>query len=504
MEEALELSLRAKDTMIWLSTAEEDRSVPRVQAVAEARGFAVYSWDCVNGFHQLTQGDLRQPADGQCVNVDQALNAAATYTHHRALFVLHDVALLARTSENTPSPDYVMLVRRIKDLRKALRRSDNAVVFLSATPAVPADLEDCVTLVEAALPNQEERAGIVSKWITRNCSNVPCEVDDETSYKLIEAGAGMTSSQIQRGLALTVVKHKGLKPQAVEDMIAEKVAAVKKSEILEFVGVSETLDDVGGLVGLKDYLKKRALAFTRAAEVYGLSKPKGIVLVGPPGVGKSLVARVVAAVLQLPLLAMDVGRIHGSLVGQSEERMRRALALAESQAPAVLELDEFDKAFGGVSGASGDGGTTLRVFGRFLSWMADKTVPVFVVATANNVTCLPPELTRRGRFDECFFVDLPNPDERKAILKVLLRKHGQTRRGLVTEALIKQTQGYSGAELEAAIKDAMFEAFSDSQRPVAARDLRAATAKIVPLADQRREQIEEQRRWGRANARPAS
>lgn len=314
----------------------------------------------------------------------------------------------------------------------------------------------------------------------------------------------MTSRQIQSALAHSLVTRKRLDGGTIEDVLAEKVAAVRKTELLEYVAVTTTLDDVGGLEGLKAFLRARASAFGTAAERYGLPMPKGILILGPPGTGKSLVAKATAHALGMTLLRFDLGRLQASLVGQSEERTRRALAMAESQAPCVTWIDELKKGFAGVSGPAGDSGVTQRQFGSVLNWMQERTAPVFVVATANNIRQLPPEFLRKGRFDEIFFVNLPTPAERRAILNVLLRRYGQRQPGLVTEDLVRRLDRYTGAEIEYVITEAMYEAFADGQRPVTADDLVAATTRVLPLADQMRAEIEELRKWGRANARPAS
>jgi SpoVK/Ycf46/Vps4 family AAA+-type ATPase len=502
VETQLELNVRAKNPLIWLHSVEEDRSVPRVQAVAEKLGYVVFEWDCIHGFAQRTAGQFRQPGDGRCTNVDQALAAVGEYKHQRTLFIFRDFHPLTRRMDQ--AVDYVLLARRVKDLYRTLRQNGNAVVFLASSPATPAELEECLALVEAALPDKDERLAIVTAWIAANARGLPCDLDEAGIHRLISTTAGMTSRQIQSALAMSVVNRKGLTAQAVDDVLAEKVKAVKASEVLECVPLKETLDDVGGLAGLKEWLRKRELSFGPAAVRYGLPMPKGILVLGPPGVGKSLTAKAAANVLHMALLRLDTGKIQASLVGQSEERMRRALALAEVQAPCVLWVDEIEKAFAGVRGPSGDSGVTQRVFGSFLTWMQERNKPVFIFATANNISDLPPEFLRKGRFDEILFVDLPTPEERKAILEVLLRKYGQKHARLITDALVKRLDRYTGAEIESVIIEAMYEAFYDNQRPLTAGDLEAATTRILPLADQMRDEIEALRRWGKANARPAS
>ncbi len=502
METQLELRFRSKTSMIWLATQEEDRTVQRIRAVAEKLGYVVFLWDCISRFIQLSPGKCREPGDGQCANIDRALGAIAAYKHQKAVFILRDVCLLTRRLENLP--EYVVLVRRMKDLNRILKEAGNTVVFPTSSPAMPAELEDCMSLVEAPLPGQEERVTIANTWIASNCAGLPCALGEEGIHRLAAAAARMTSQQLQSALAISVVKRKGITPEAVDDVLAEKVAAVKTSEILEYVPINETLDDVGGLDGFKDYINKRSLAFERLAERYGLPKPRGVLLMGPPGTGKSLLAKITARVLHVPLLRLDLGRIHASLVGESEARMRRALAIAESQAPAVIWIDEVEKAFAGVTGASGDSGVSQRLFGAFLTWTAEKTKPLFIVATANNISQLPPELLRKGRLDEIFFIDLPSPAERRAILQVLLRRHGLPARGLVTDAVVNKLDRYTGAETESVVVEAMYEAFYDNQRAVTAADLEAATAKVLPIADQMRTEIEALRNWGRANARSAS
>ena len=502
MEKMLKLFLNSRSAMLWSSTLEEDRTTVRIQTVGEKLGYTIFEWNCVDGFVQLSRNQVRQPGDGNCTNVDQALRAVGDYKHANSVFIFRDFHLLTNRIERLP--EYISLIRRLKHLYKALKTTGNMVVFMASSPVIPSELKDCMTLVEASLPNADERFAIIRTWIEANCRDIPCDLDEETIHRLVAVTAGMTSRQIQSALAISAVKRKGLGSDSIDDMLTEKVTVVKTTEVLDYIRVEETIDNVGGLAGIKDYMIKRAVAFGTAAVRYGLPTPKGVLFLGPPGVGKSLMAKVIANVLQIPLLRFDIGRVQGSLVGQSEERMRLALALAESQSPCVLWLDEIEKAFGGVSGLSGDSGVLQRQFGYMLNWMQEHDTPVFIVATANNIRRLPPEFLRKGRFDEIFFVDLPTPAERRAIMKVLLRKRGQNLKGLITQALINKLDRYTGAEMEYVITEAMYEAFYDNQRPISAKDLENATAKIVPIADQMRSEIEELRRWGKVNARPAS
>jgi SpoVK/Ycf46/Vps4 family AAA+-type ATPase len=251
-------------------------------------------------------------------------------------------------------------------------------------------------------------------------------------------------------------------------------------------------------------VQKRSLAYSRAARRYGLPLPKGMLLAGVPGTGKSLTAKAIAVLWGMPLLRFDVGRVYGSLVGESEERWRRAVEITESIAPCVLWVDEIEKAFSGVTGSSGDSGVSQRVFGSMLTWLQEKRAPVFVVATANNIQLLPPEMLRKGRFDELFFLDLPTEAERRAILDVLLKKYARRTSSLVTDDLVGRLERFTGAEIEQVIVEALHDAFYDDQREVKTDDLVSAAKHVVPIAEQMRGEIEALRRWGRTQARPAS
>jgi SpoVK/Ycf46/Vps4 family AAA+-type ATPase len=287
-------------------------------------------------------------------------------------------------------------------------------------------------------------------------------------------------------------------------IIGEKKQIIRKSGILEYYEAVEDVEDVGGLEILKDWLKKRQQAFTSKARDFGLPLPKGILLIGIPGTGKSLTAKCVGSMWQMPLLRLDVGKIFAGLVGSSEENIRKVIKTAEAIAPAILWLDELEKGFSGTGSSNmSDGGTTSRVFGTFITWLQEKTSPVFVIATANNVHQLPPELLRKGRFDEIFFCDLPQREERKQIFGIHLKKKNRKPESYDLEKLADATPDFSGAEIETAVVAAMYDSF-DAGEDVTNERLLTSVGDIVPLSVTMREVIESMREWARTRARSAS
>ena len=317
--------------------------------------------------------------------------------------------------------------------------------------------------------------------------------------KLVQEALGLTAAQAQRVFAKAIVATGTLDDRDIDLVTQEKKEIIRESEALEFYAVTETPDDVGGLGVLKEWLRLRERAFTHEARDYGLPAPKGIALIGVPGTGKSLTAKMIGSLWRLPLLRLDVGALFGSLVGESEERVRRALRLAETVAPAILWIDELEKALahGGL-----DSGTSPRVFGTILTWMQEKTAPCFVVATANAIAKLPPEVLRKGRFDEMFFLDLPTLEERKEIFTVHLRKRRRLPQDFDIARLARESEGYVGAELEQAIIDAMYVGFN-AGREFTTDDISGTLRRQVPLSISQRETIGALRNWlreGRAQS----
>jgi SpoVK/Ycf46/Vps4 family AAA+-type ATPase len=282
----------------------------------------------------------------------------------------------------------------------------------------------------------------------------------------------------------------------------EKIQVIKKTGILEFIKSDYSIKDIGGLDNLKNWLLKRNNSWSEQAKRYCIPAPKGVLVTGVPGCGKSLTAKAMSTIWQLPLLKLDFGKVFSGLVGSSEENMRRALATAEAVAPSILWIDEIEKGLSGL-GSNGDSGVSSRIFGQFLTWMQEKESPVFVIATANNISNLPPELLRKGRFDEIFFVDLPTKQERIDIFKIHLLKRNKDITKFDLNLLAEKTNGYSGAEIEQAIISALYDAF-DENREVELNDIIVNIEKSVPLSITMKEKIDWLRNWAKDRAVPAS
>jgi SpoVK/Ycf46/Vps4 family AAA+-type ATPase len=321
----------------------------------------------------------------------------------------------------------------------------------------------------------------------------------------LKAALGLTRDEAEKVYRKARVMAKRLTAEEVDIVLSEKKQLIRRNGILEFMDVDETLDSVGGLEELKHWLKQRSDAFTERAREYGLPQPKGMLILGVPGCGKSLIAKTTSRLWGLPLLRLDLGRVYdGSTVGRSEANLRNALRTAESISPAILFIDEIDKAFaGGVGSADSDGGTSSRIFGTFLTWMQEKTSPVFVMATANRIEKLPSEFLRKGRFDEIFFVDLPNAEERKDIFQIHLQKRRRDIERFDLEQLTKVCDGFSGAEIEQGLVSAMYEAFAQG-REFTQLDIIAAIRATLPLSKTMSEQVTALRDWARQRARPAA
>lgn len=391
-----------------------------------------------------------------------------------------------------------MLVRRLKDTLRIAKSNGHAIILLGCRLKLPPELEHEITHVDFNLPGSTELGTVIDGIVkSAKLKNLP----ETTREAALQSALGLTTTEAENAFALSVVETKSIDPKIVA---REKARTLKKNGLVEVVEATTSLDDIGGLGLLKDWLTRRAGAFSESAKSYGLPAPKGLLIVGIPGTGKSLTAKATAGAFGLPLLRLDMGRVFGGIVGQSEANLRSVIQTAEAIAPCVLWIDEIEKGFSGSkSSGSTDGGTSSRVFGSFLSWMQEKTKAVFVVATANDVSKLPPEFLRKGRFDELFFVDLPDALERAQIWDIVIKRHGRRPTDYDTVVLSRACEQFTGAEIEAVFIDAMHEAFAEGREP-GPKDILAAMTNTVPLANLMDGQISALRHWAKGRAREAA
>ncbi len=489
-EEHLDVYLRARFTLIVLVTAEEERALESIKSVCEQSRRPCLTWDVADGFRGVTNGSGPLP---NAPDPKTALEQMEKW-EGEAVFVLKDFHDFWNPRLCTSS---IAVKRKLKSVAQRFKFTRKSLVVTCPSPSLPEELKDEAVVVDFPPPT----AGALEAVLERlsQLPEVKVNLTPLGREKLIQAALGLTAAQAQRVFSKSIVADKALDDRAIGLVTEGKKQIIRESEALEFYAVTETPDDVGGLGVLKEWLRFRERAFTKEAREYGLPVPKGMALIGIPGTGKSLTAKMIGGLWRLPLLRLDAGSLFGSLVGESEERTRRTLRQAETVAPCVLWVDEIEKAFsfGGL-----DGGTSQRVFGTLLSWMQEKSAPVFVVATANNIASLPPELLRKGRFDEIFFLDLPTLEERTEILQVHLRKRQRFPQDFDVERLAEASEGYTGAELEQAIIDAMFVGFN-AGREFNTADILAAIGRQVPISISSREIIEALRDWlreGRAQS----
>jgi SpoVK/Ycf46/Vps4 family AAA+-type ATPase len=405
------------------------------------------------------------------------------------------------------SPTAPLVVRQIRDLVGPFKAARKTVVLLSSVLKLPPELEKDLTVVDLEMPGEEELAAQLDDTVEQVKDNPRVEVNlgEGGREKIVKALTGLTRSEAENALAKVIVTRSRLDPEDVDLLLAEKEQIIRKSGMLEFYSTPERFGSIGGLENLKVWLRQRGKAFSEAARQFGLPSPKGLLLVGVPGCGKSLSAKAVAAEWHMPLLKFDLGKVFGGLVGQSEENMRRALKMAEAVAPCVLWIDEIEKGLSGVRGQTGDSGTSTRVFGTLLTWMEENTTPVFTISTANDIEGLPPELLRKGRFDEIFFIDLPSPQERANILAIHLTKHHRDYRDFDLAAHVQGTEGFSGAEIEQAVISALYLAFAEGEdTKLADRHLQQAVSSTVPLSQSMAQRISALRTEAKEKWRPAS
>jgi AAA+ superfamily predicted ATPase len=502
----LDVLIRARYPIIYVVSWEEERVEAQLAKIAAARNKKFFVWTYAQGI--LKHGS-EPPARSKCGSGSSAdpLTAIDTVISDAdpAIYLFKDfhpftAEAVACARGNIP------IIRRLRDAAFHLRNSYKTIVIVSPLVKIAPELSKDVTLLEMAPPDVADFDRLLDR-ITNDLKDNPqvhINLDDAGKEKLLHAARGLTIKEAENVFAKTLVLDGKLDADDISVVFSEKQQIVRKSGLLEYYETNERFSTVGGLENLKAWLNKRTTAFTDSARAFGLPPPRGIMLLGIQGCGKSLCAKAASELWKLPLLRFDIGRMFGSLVGSSEENMRRAIQTAESVSPAILWVDEIDKAFAGTSnsGAS-DGGTASRVFGTFLTWLSEKTSPVFVIATANNIAHLPAELLRKGRLDEIFFVDLPTEEERAEIFRIHLDRRGRDAAKFDLPRLARSCEGFSGAEIEQAIISALFDAFSVGT-DLTDELLMCAILETVPLSKTMSEELQRLRSWAQGRARRAS
>src|SRR5579864_6241348 len=473
----IETLIRARYPILYLITSEEMRVQNLIVEIAAKRQKKVFEWTFSSGI--VPAGSSIQSKNTRNASTKDPLAALDQVIEQvePAIFLFKDFHPFL-TKNN------YAVIRKLKDIALHLKNSFKTILLVSPVMEIPTELEKEVTVLNYPLPAREDLDELLNKIISdvKQFKQVVIALDEAGRERLLQAALGLTLGEAENVFAKIIVKDERLSGDDVNEVFAEKQQIIRKSGLLEYYSTDENFENVGGLAVLKDWLNKRSAAFTQEAREFGLPAPKGILMLGVQGCGKSLCAKAVSTQWQLPLLRFDMGRMFGSLVGSSEENVRRAIAVAESVAPAILWVDEIDKAFAGAQGSgSSDGGTTARVFGTFLTWLSEKTAPVFVVATANDISHLPPELLRKGRLDEIFFVDLPSREERIEVFRIHLLKRARNPAQFNLEALADAGKDFSGAEIEESINSALYDAFY-AGADITTDHVLTALLQTVPLA----------------------
>lgn len=495
--------LRARNALIWIVTREEARVELSLIEAGAAAGYAPRLWDVAQGLRTVAGkaiGDQTQDA-GDALNwiAKTAANGSAA---ERGLWIMRDLAPWL------PGLTGAMPCRQLRNLARSLpntpRDRAQAIIVLSPSGDIPPELASHAAVIDWPLPDREEIAAILDAAV----APLPDEIragalPDEARDAAIDAALGLSGEEAAGCYAKSLVQTRRIDPAAIAQ---EKKRVIARERVLEwFDPLPGGIDAVGGLDVMKAWLAERRNAYSPAARAYGLPAPKGMLLVGPPGTGKSLTAKAVATAWGVPLLRLDLGALKSKFVGDSEGNLRRALRVAESVGRCVVWIDEIEKALAGATQGGADGGVSADALGTVLSWMQERQGECFVIATSNDVTALPPELLRKGRFDELWFVDLPSVKERREILKAALRSHGRAGLGLdLITVAADHTEGFTGSELAALIPDALFTAFNDGAREITAADIEAAAKTVTPLSKTAAEKIEKLRDWAKGRARFAN
>ena len=504
--------LRSKRPILYLTTPEEQRIEDGIKQICSKpdHKWDLITWDLISGVQSTNSSFLPVKENDRLMDQLEVLtwfDNLEIPKDNFLLLVLKDFSKYFGNQHTQGQIEY-RLIRNIKNIAQKCVTKNKALIIISQSFDLPNELDKYISVIDIPLPEKEHIQSKIQDLLDKASQRKDLAEKFKTNYSkdelehIVNSFRGLTLNECEQVCTYCMIKHTCLDPEAISH---QKKDIIRKSGLLDWIEVNENLENIGGLNELKDWLYKRTKAFTKEAVDYGLPpNPKGILLVGIQGAGKSLFARGVSSFWNFPLLKLDMGKVFSGIVGSSENNMRQVFKVAESVAPCILWLDEIDKGMSGSRSSSiSDGGTTSRVLGSWLTWMQENQSPVFIVATANDISNLPPELMRKGRFDEIFFVDLPSSAEREVIFNIHLNKRNRDINKFDLSTLAEESHNFTGAEIEAAIVSAMYEAFNES-REFNTDDIVESLNEIVPLAVTMKEEIESLKLWASERARNAS
>jgi SpoVK/Ycf46/Vps4 family AAA+-type ATPase len=517
--ERLKVLIDSSTPIVVMETVEEVRAVRLVRAACTALNLATFEWTIASGLARsgapagdgaIESGTL--PAGGYVGHTPDADNAKALYNSREPAQMLANLEAISIEAafilkDLQRHMDDAVVVRRLRDVGQKFATNRRTLVLTAPKISIPPELASLVEFLELPLPDRQRLRQILDEVLARvsRAHTLQRRLDANGMDAVAENLRGLTEEEAERAISQALVTRYALCPETAGDVLEAKKTLLKREEMLEFVEVSDTLTTVGGLDRLKNWLGQRRGTWEEKAREFGLEAPKGVIILGVQGCGKSMCARAIAGEWQLPLVKFDTAAIYDKYVGETEKRIQKVFRVAEGLAPCVLWIDELEKVFAGsgADSASADAGVSSRILAAFLSWMQDRKAPVFVAATCNNVTVLPPELIRKGRFDELFFVDLPNQAERKQIFAIQLSRRKRNPAEFDLDQTATAARGFSGAEIESAVQTALYAAYAQKQQ-VATQHLLNAVRGTVPLSTTRAEEIASLREWALQRAVPAS
>jgi len=513
----LKVLIDSSAPIVVMETVEEVRAVRLVRVACASLNLATFEWSIASGLARCgNEGNEvvvegRFPAGGTGQEATDLAAQAIYNTREPAqvLGVLEGISveaafILKDFHRHMEDP---VVVRRLRDVGQKFSKNRRTVVIVAPSIKMPPELASLVEYLELPLPDKLRLRQIIDEMIVRvgKTRSLRRSLDTAGLDVMADNLRGLTEEQAERAVSQAIVTRYGLTAEIVTDVLQAKKEMLRRAALLDFVDVADTMAGVGGLANLKHWLELRRGTWEEKARAFGLEPPRGVVILGVQGCGKSMCAQAIAGEWKLPLVKFDSAAIFDKYIGETEKRIQKVFQVAEELSPCVLWIDELEKVFAGSGpdSASADAGVSSRLLAAFLSWMQERKAPVFVAATCNNVSALPPELIRKGRFDELFFVDLPNQAERKQIFALELARRNRRPAEFDLDRVAAAARGYSGAEIQAAVQAALYASFS-SKQPLATGSLIDALAMTVPLSATRAEEIQELRNWARARAVPAS